>query len=381
MRCPVLVGRRSELDLLERALSEARRGHGSTVLIAGDAGIGKTRLSAELQASAQAQGAVTLWGGCSEADLSLPYLPIVEAVGNHLAQAGFDTISQRLGPAGRELGALFPQFGAGGPEVTEASQARLRLFDAVLQLLVLVAGQSGLLLVVEDFHWADVSTRELIDFLARRVRSCRMLMLVTYRSDEMHRRHPLLPLLQGWRRSGLATGVDLAPLPPDAVATMVKETLGAREVRDETRDFLYQRSEGNPFVVEELVKAALDRGDFYRTAEGWSRRELSEIRLPETVRDSVLLRVERLDPSTVELVRAAAVLGTSFNHRHLAAMSGLDTAGLRAAVEQCFREQLLEDDPHEQDRFRFRHALTREAVYDDLIAPERERLHERAADV
>src|ERR1700694_4312975 len=292
--CPVLIGREHELSILEDALLEANRGHGQVAILTGDAGMGKTRLSTELQRRAQQLGMKVLWGGGSEAEVGVPYLPFREAIGTYLAEADLDQVRQRLGPIRRELGHLFPQLDpeAGSPD-NDTVRGKLRLFEAILTLLAISTAVGGLLMVIEDLHWADASTRELLDYLTRRLRSSRILVVGTYRSDEMHRKHPLVPMVQSWRRSSTATIVELNPLLPEEVGRIVRAIFDIEEVREDTRDFLHERSEGNPFVLEEVLKAALDRGDIFRDESGWTRKSLSEIRLPESVRNTILIRVER----------------------------------------------------------------------------------------
>src|SRR5437660_1717156 len=307
-------------------------------------------------------GMAVLTGACSEAELSLPYLPFLEAIGNHLATTDLEHVRGALGPVRRELAHLFPQL---EPDQSltdsgDSTQAKLRLFEGVLALLRVAADAHGLLLVVEDLHWADASTRELLDYMSRRLRGTRIMLLGTYRSDELHRKHPLLPTVQGWRRAGTAYVIDLEPLSPIGVADMVLAIFD-QPIRTEFRDFLHARSEGNPFVLEELLKAALDRGDIFRTPERWERKELSEMKLPRTVQDTILLRVERLSDAQADILRTAAVLGPSFSYQTLAAVSGQSDDVVQAALHACVQQQLMEEEPNTSERYRFRHALTREA--------------------
>jgi class 3 adenylate cyclase/tetratricopeptide (TPR) repeat protein len=381
--CPVLIGRESELTALEDALLAAKRGDGRIVLLAGEAGLGKTRLATELQRRALKIGMTVLWGGCSEADLALPYLPFLEAIGNHLATSDLEKIRQRLGPARRELAHLFPQIepDAGVSEQGDPTQAKLRLFEAILALLRIPAENDGVLIILEDLHWSDASTRELLDYMTRRLTGLRAMVLGTYRTDELHRKHPLAPMVQSWRRTRAAEVIELEPLPPDGIAGMVGAIFDSKEITPEFRDFLHGRSEGNPFVLEELLKAALDRGDIYRGPERWERKALQELRLPQTVKDTILLRVERLSAEQAEILQTAAVLGPSFAYQALVAVSGRDEPTVQAALHASIQQQLMEEEPNATGRYRFRHALTREAIYEDMIAPRREQLHGRAADM
>jgi class 3 adenylate cyclase len=381
--CPVLIGREHELSTLEDALLAAKRGEAQVVVLAGDAGMGKTRLATELQRRARRLRMATMWGGCSDAEPALPYLPFLEGIGNYLQSMDLVDLGNRLGPVRRELGHLFPQLESEpGTLDIDTTEGRLRLYEAIVALLNLAAQEQGLLLVIEDLHWADASTRELLDYLSRRFRNGRVMVLATHRSDELHRRHPLLPLIQGWRRSSTATIVELAPLTAHKVAEMVSAIfdLGLDGVQDDTRDFLFSRTEGNPFVLEEMLKAALDRGDIFRNDLGWTRKALTEFSLPTSVRDTILLRVDRLSADQVEVLRTAAVLGSRFSYAVLLAMCGRPEAAVRAAVEAAIMQQLLADDQRQPRGYRFRHALTREAIYDDIIAPVRESLHGLAAD-
>lgn len=379
--CPVLIGREDELSLLEDALLAAARGEGSVVVLAGDAGMGKSRLCAELMRRADKIGAAVMEGSCPEAELVLPYLPFLEAIGNYLETANVGVLAERLGVHAGQLASLFPQLPAEPVGTTSATpDARLRLFEAILALLRVAAEDGGLLLVLEDLHWADASTRELLDYLTRRLRNTRLLVLATYRRDEMTRRHPLLPTVQAWQRSRLAQVVELEALQPEGVARMVSAIFDDTDVGAEFRDFIHERSEGNPFVLEEMLKDALDRGDIFRDGGDWQRKPLRELRIPETVRDTILLRLERLDSEQVSILQCAAVLGRSFDYATLLEVAGRDRSIVEGALQVASLQQLLEEDRSVSGRYRFRHALTREAIYDDLSAPMRERLHASAAE-
>lgn len=328
-------------------------------------------------------GMAVLWGGCSEADLALPYLPFLEALGNYLAVADLGQVGEQLGPLRYELAHLFPQLAPESPQRDggDPIQAKFRLFEAVLALIAVPARTQGLLLVLEDLHWADASTRELLDYLSRRLRGIPLLLLATYRSDELHRKHPLLPLVQGWRRTQPMQVIQLEPLRPEAMAAMVQAILGEGSIGNEFSTFLHARTEGNPFVLEEFLKAAIDRGDVYRTARRWERKQLSELKLPQTIKDTILLRLERLTSAQVDILHTASVLGPSFRYQTLVDVTGREEVTVQDALQASVHQQLMEEVSQQTGRYRFRHALTREAVYEDLITPRREQLHARAAEV
>jgi class 3 adenylate cyclase len=379
---PVLVGRQEELSQLEDALLAANRGDGRFVLLAGEAGIGKTRLATELTRRARKLDCQVLWGSCSESELSLPYLPFVEAIGNRLGEEGALDATADLGPMAAELAQLFPQLGEGpSPEAGgDLSQAKLRLFESVVTLLELWARTRALLLVLDDVHWADSSTRELLDYAARRLTKSRVMLLATYRSDELDRTHPLTRTVQVWRRSGLAETVSVAAITSRQAVELIAAILGAEDVSAELAELVHARSEGNPFVLEEILKEALDRGEVFQVGTGWQRRPLEAFRLPETVREALLLRLGRLEPEHVEVLRAAAVLGRSFGHGLLVEVADADERGVLTALEAAISQQLLVEEADAGERYSWRHALTQEAIASDTVLPKRLRAHSRAAD-
>ena len=380
---PVLVGRQGELSRLEDALLSANRGDGRFVLLAGEAGIGKTRLANELRRRARKLGCSVLWGSCSELELSLPYLPFVEAIGNNLAEHDLGRLRAELGPATPVLAQLFPQLGDGAePSPTaDPEQAKQRMFEAVVTLLELWARERGLLLVVDDVHWADSSTRHLLDYVSRRLARGRVMILASYRSDELTRLHPLTRMVQVWQRTGLAEVVAVDAMSAAQMAEMIAAILDAEDVSPELAALVHSRSEGNPFVLEELLREALDRGDIVRTTAGWRRGALDSLQLPATVREAVLLRVGRLDPAEVDVLRTAAVLGRSFEYRLLADVAEADETDVLAALEAAVSQQLVDEDADAGGRYGWRHALTQEAIAGDTVRPKRQAIHSRAADV
>ena len=378
--CPVLIRRDDELAVLEDALLAARRGESRFVVLAGEAGIGKTRLTRELVREARELGCAVLSGGAADAEVALPYLPFVEAIGNYLDEQDLDRLRDALGPALGELGQLFPTLsGDRRPEpTTDPGQARLRLFEAVVSLLALPARDRTLLLVIEDVHWADASTRELLDYLARRLTDLPSLIVVTYRTDELHRRHPFLPTLQGWRRSGLADVVELEPLSEEGVGEMLAAILGPGSVDRELHELMLERTEGNPFVLEEMLREVVESSG---SGGGVDRDAVGKTRLPESVRHAILLRVQRLGDERSAVLEAAAALGRSFDHGILLEVSGAPETTVHEALEAAVAQQLIEEDPGRPGRYSWRHALTQEAIYEEIVTPRRQALHSRAADV
>jgi len=373
--CPTLVGRDDQLFALEDALLAAHGGESGAIALGGEAGMGKTRLARVLGQQAERLGWDVLWGACSEAELALPYLPLVEALGNYISRNDAQQISESLGAASLELAQLFPQLGPPRVDpIGEPAQAKLRLYEAVVALVSQAARESGVLLVLEDVHWADSATRELLDHLVRRLTKTRSLLVMTYRSDELDRRHPLAPLLQTWRRSGAVETVALTPLDRRGTASMLAAILGEASTR-ELGDLLHARAEGNPFILEEMLKEALERGD-----AGWSHDALDRLRIPETVRDTILLRFARLDDEAARVLEVAAVLGRRFDYATLLAVSGAGDEAVQGALAVGIAQQLLEQSEEGHFEYSWRHALTQEAVVDEVVLPRRQQIHSRAAD-
>jgi DNA-binding CsgD family transcriptional regulator/tetratricopeptide (TPR) repeat protein len=345
------VGRSLELAELEVALADAAEGRPWLAFVAGDSGVGKTRLLSELAARARASGARTLSGDCLELGHGeLPYAPLVAAL-RSLSRAG-DPVLDGLPPSVRaELATLLPGLTddvAPGPG-DESAQGRL--FEALLWLLDRLGQDAPVLLAIEDLHWADRATRAFVVFLGRSLCRERVLVVASYRPDEMHRRHPLRPLLAELERNSGCRRIDLPPLTREELSQQLDDLLGSPPA-DDLVERVFARSEGHPLFVEELIAAGRDgRGS-----------------LPSTLRDAMMLRVERLSGGAQDVLRVIAV-GQQLDDGLLSEVQGLELGPLRDALREAVANQLLAVTP--EGRYRFRHALLREVVHDDLLPGER----------
>jgi DNA-binding CsgD family transcriptional regulator/tetratricopeptide (TPR) repeat protein len=362
----LFVGRDDDAAGLARLLGLPGNGAdgGGLVLLSGDAGIGKTRLLTEVAASARSAGWRVLVGHClGESGSTLPYLPFTEMLGR--LDAGDPDLADRLLRAHPQLAGLVPgrrrgvqavadQHVSGGPDRSE-------VVEALHAALELVATEGPLLVVVEDVHWADPSSRDLLTLLFTRGFAGRVAVVASYRSDDLHRRHPLRATLAHWSRlSGLGR-VELAPLPDAAVDELVRG-LAARPLGDAAVREVVDRAEGNAFFAEELV-AATTMG---RHTVG---EDLSRL---------LLVRFDQLGTEGQHVVRMASAAGRHVSHRLLAAVAGLDDAQLDAGLREAVERHVLV--PSESGGYAFRHALLGETVYDDLLPGERVRAHERYTD-
>jgi DNA-binding CsgD family transcriptional regulator len=382
-----LVGRDAELEDLVRQLGivasdQARAGAGASraaVLLGGDAGVGKTRLLTALRDRAVDLGWQVIAGHCLDfADSALPYLPFSEILGRLQASspdflasvAAHHPALHRLAPGRRMMDETSEGSGSGAGLGTNID--RTALFDAVHALFEAAGEQQPLVVVVEDLHWADQSTRDLMSFLFTRPFSQPVALVASYRSDDLHRKHPLRAKVAEWSRLQTVHRLSLEPLQAGEVRELVrciKEGTGA-VLSDDEVDMVVERAEGNAFFVEELVGAAAGTHDHGPGGNQtrWVPADLAEV---------LLVRLDRLDETSRRVVRAASVAGRRVTHELLAVATELDDAeldeALRTAVE---RNILVASDRH----YAFRHALLGEAVYDDLLPGERVRLHGRYAD-
>jgi ATP/maltotriose-dependent transcriptional regulator MalT len=354
--CPSFVGRADELAAVEAALARAAGGRSAAVLLGGDAGMGKSRLVAEFEQRARAAQAEVLVGECVElAEGELPYGPIVAALRPLVADARDGPIGD-LHPSTRAaLARLWPELADADPVAQGAEFAQGQLFEAVHRLIAARAEERPVVLVVEDLHSADRSTRDLLTFLIRNSRHERLLFVATYRTDEVHRRHSLHPFVSELERSGRAERVTLPPFREHELREQLSGILG-EEPRPQLVDRLLDRSEGNPFFAEELLAAA-DQGV-----------------MPDSLRDPLLVRVERLSNPARRVLELAAAVGRPVAHDLLASAAELERAELNDALREVAEHGILipTDDGV---GYAFRHALLRDAVYADLLPGERAASH------
>jgi DNA-binding CsgD family transcriptional regulator/tetratricopeptide (TPR) repeat protein len=350
------VGRVGELAELELASREAAASRPVLVLLGGESGVGKTRVVGELERRMADEAALVLRGEAVEqGDGELPYAPLLGALRPLVRER--DPALQQLSAGSRaQLAGLLPGLEDGGPvPERDDPSAQLRLFEALLELLDLLSESCPLVLILEDIHWADRSTRTFIAFLVRSLRQERVMLLLTYRTDELHRRHALRPLLSELERLDRARRIDLAPFDRGELTEALADILGDAPSEDLV-ERLFARSEGNPLYTEELLAAGLDgRGA-----------------APQSLRDAFLLRIERLSADAQQAARAIAV-GRRLDEGMLAELTGIEHGALHEALREAVAEQVLVTVAG--GAFAFRHALLREALYDDLLPGERVELH------
>jgi DNA-binding CsgD family transcriptional regulator/tetratricopeptide (TPR) repeat protein len=356
---PVMVGRDEELAVLDEAFARVREGSPATVFIGGEAGVGKSRLVAEFTASLPGT-ALVLVGGCVElGQYGLAFAPFTAVLRGLVREAGVDRVAARL-PRGEvvELGRLLPALGRAGGDGA-AGLARARLFEEFLTLLAGLAEQRNVVLVIEDAHWADRSSRELLDFLVRNQDATPgLLTVVTYRSDQLRRAHPLRRLLAELDRMAWVQRLELGRLTKSDVTGQLRRLLG-HEPDAGLSEGVFRRSEGNPLFVE-VLSARVDAP------------------VPESIRDLLVTPLDQLPLRTRQVVRVAAVGGVRVGHALLSAVTGIGDAALTDAVRPAVRSNRL---LIEGSIYVFRHALIREVLYEDMLPGERMPLHLRYAEI
>jgi DNA-binding CsgD family transcriptional regulator/tetratricopeptide (TPR) repeat protein len=357
---PVFVGRRDELASLAGPMRRAQDSEPGCALIGGEAGVGKTRLAGELAARAAAAGFTVLVGHCIELGAEgLPLAPLVDALRALARTTPPEELAELLGPAGPGLGRLLPELAPDATWLPAEGMHAGQLLELVLGLLGRLSAGRPVMLVLEDLHWADQSTLELAAFLVRSLRDMRVLLVATYRSDELHRRHPLRPLLTGWERVRSVSRIELRRFDRAEVAAQLAAILG-EEPGPELIDLVFDRSGGNAYLVEELVGMVREGGD--------------PADLPPSLRDVLLSRVDSLSEAAQRLLRVVSIAGRSVPEPLLAQVAGVAEPELFAALREAVESHLLVVN-HVGHGYAFRHALTRDAVYEDMLPGERVRLH------
>lgn len=350
------VGRSGQLAELEAALRDAAEHRPSLALVAGESGVGKSRLVQELLDRARGDGVLVLAGDCVDlGEGELPYAPLVGAL-RGLLRDGHPALDALPVPLRAALGAMLPGLGGDGGE-QDVSQASV--FEALFSLLEELGEERAVLLAIEDLHWADSSTRAFLSFLSRSLCGERLMLVGTYRSDELHRRHPLRPLLGELARDPASRMLDLPPFTREELAEQLEGIL-AGPADPALVERVWARSEGNALFTEEILAAGLDgRGP-----------------LPPTLRDALMLRVEQLSPRAQQVLRWLACQ-TQIDHELLAEVSGVEADALLDALREAVAAHILVADA--EGGYAFRHALLREVVHDDLLPGERTELHETLA--
>ncbi len=376
--CPVLVGRASAVQAIGRRLDLVRGGNGQVVVLAGEAGLGKSRLAAEVKRMATLDNWLILQGNCFEPDGALPYAPFLDLLRAFCSTRSNEELAREFGPSAWGPAKLLPELSVLVHELTpalavEPEQEKRHLFQALGQFFIRLATAQPLILILEDLHWSDDTSLELVLHLARRIAAEPILLLLTYRSDELHAR--LSRFLAELDRRRLAVELLLTPLTLSEVDAMLRAIFDLQgPVRIELLEALYELTEGNPFFIEEVCKSLVAAGDIFVSPGQLDRKPLGELHIPRTVQEAVGRRSEQLSEGARQVLVKASVAGRRFDFALLQALTLYSERELLQHIQALIGAQLVVEESAE--RFAFRHALTREAVYWSLLARERKSLHQ-----
>lgn len=390
---PKLFGRDAQVAVLRHTLAAAQAGQGRCLMLAGEAGVGKSRLVAEAKTRAAPLGITILQGACFEPDRTMPFAPLVDLLEGLCAHRPADEIARLFETTAPDLVKLFPALYTWLPNLTpspslDPDQEKRRLFQALSQVLTTVGGRiltsnpgtpptTASLIIIEDLHWCDDTSLEFLSVFVRRLPTQPIVLLLTYRSDEVG----------DTLRRFLAT-LDRGRFPIDemvvnrlnsqAVHDMIAAIFEQRQpVRHEFVELIHTLTDGNPFFIEETLKALVTSGDIYLERGIWTRKPVSELRIPPSVQDAVFWRVERLNPEARELLQLAAVMGRRFDFAILQTVLQRTEADMLVLIKLLVAAQLVVEET--MDQFAFRHALVRQAVYHSLLGRERRPLHRAIA--
>jgi len=382
------IGRKPQLAALDDWLARVGRNSSRVVLVAGEAGIGKSRFVAEVRQRAEQRGWHTVQGSCFEPDLVFPYAALIDLLRTCLARRPVHEVTALLGPLAPEVVKLLPELVLTMPDLTptpplDPESEKRRLFETLVQFLDnLMSAESSaaqdapstsipLLVIIEDLHWSDETSLEFLRYLARRL-ATQPLLLLTYRNDEVQ--PTLQRFLAAMSREQRPTELALARFMPTEVDALLRTIFEQEQpVRTEFLDALMNLTGGNPFFIEEVLKALIAAGDLFYSDGAWERKAVTELRIPRSVRDAVQRRVAHLSAAARHTLTVAAVAGQQFDFGVLQAVTGWSEAELLAQLKELLAAQLVVEATAE--RFAFRHALTRQAIYSELLVRERQALH------
>lgn len=380
-----LVGRRTELAALTASLDGAVLKRGSVHLIAGEGGVGKTRLTEVLRERAVARGMQVVTGRAFPVETGIPYAIFGDGFVPLLRDMPPATLQTMSRGAAAELTLLFPTLRSEGtplPRSGDAAELKPRLFDAFSQLLIRLAQKAPLLVVLENLHWADPSSLDLFHFLARGAAAHPLVLLATYNNAQRESNRTLRTTEQSLLSLGVLTRHALPPLTRDETAEMVLAIFGEKaEVIGDFADRVHARTRGNPFFIEEVLKALVSAGRLRREGERWVGWLTEQLALPDSIRDALSLRYDRLSEEAQTVVTISAVVGAQVPHLLLERLAGLGAEALLTAVDELLHERIFEEvESNEGPAYVFTHPMLQEMLYAELSRARVRALHAEIAD-
>ena len=381
------VGREAELKGLHTAFDNAMSGNGSLAMVVGEPGIGKTAFCEQLATYVTLRGGKALVGHCyEEGSLSLPYLAFVEAMRTYVLARPPEALKEELGTGAGDVARIVSEIRekvnlSPTPAGTDPDEDRWRLLQSISTFLRNASNVQPLLIVLEDLHWADRGTLDLLAHIARNLTGVRLLIVGTYRDVEVDRAHPLSSTLAELRRSSSFGRVALRGLTVDEVHRMIT-IMSGQEAPWSLAEAIHRQTEGNPLFIQEVLRYIVEEGMVTRQDGRWQGTGNTplEMSIPEGLRDVIGKRLSRLSPECNRLLTVAAVIGRDFALETLRAVSEIEEEPLIAAIEEAVRVGVLEEKSRAGSvQYRYAHAFFRQTLYEEMIAPRRIRLHQQVA--
>jgi len=384
-----LVDRTNELGTLKVNLERAIQGKGGLVFLAGEAGVGKTRLADELASWAKGNHVIALSGRCSRREGKIPYAPWVEMIREFVHGSPAQLLFKVVGNYGAEVAKLIPEVTASlGPVTVITSGSvdgdRLRFIGAISQLVVNISLEGPILVIIDDMNWADAGSLDLLLSIARQTSGHRMLIVAIYRDVEVEEDSDLFEFLYEVKREKLGENLTLKGFGPDDTGLMIGEILGQKAVDNEFRDLIHSKTGGNPFFIEEVVRSLVEQGVLFRVAQGWERKPITEIEIPSGVRTVVKQRLSVLDQGSLNVLSVASVTSSEskeFSFALLHAVTGMDENALVDTMDRILKTRLIRETKMASGRpgFSFTDTRIRDAIYDEMTFLRRSRYHLKTA--
>jgi predicted ATPase/class 3 adenylate cyclase len=379
-----LYGRAGEEATIERCWIAGKRGQRQIVLLAGEPGIGKTRLAMEAGRIAHRDGAVVLFGSCDE-DIGYPYRPFVEALRHYVLNARDDVLLQHVQDHNGELLRIVPTLaervpGVPKPQMADAESERYLMFEAVAGLLALASHQSPILLILDDLQWAGMPELLLLKHILRSTMPMNLLVIGTYRDTELSRTHPLTPVLADLRRDVAFERIALRGLDEEGVVDFVAAAAGHEldEIQLALARAISRDTEGSPLFVGEVLRNLMESGAAFRQGERWQvSGDIQNLGIPEGVKEAIGRRLSRLSATTNKILSLASVIGREFDLVLLKQIAGTSEDALLDAIDEAESAALVVKIASDLNRYVFTHVLVRTTLYDELNPTRRARMHER----